>query len=171
MVRPTSENPRNRSINLRLKRSELEAIEYVSDALGVSRTDAIVLSVKYLITAAKARYKRKGGGYTGMRFRTLEEVGEAKKAELEEWRQSVRQREYEALEAKLRENFDDFDFADDSELSDYIDRQKEEIETHIEEQSSDVEDRINEEYEKYIEEIEAAKEDLKSSIHRLIFGE
>ena len=170
MVRPTSENPRNRSINLRLKQSELETIEYVSNALGVSRTDAIVLSVKYLITAAKARYKRKGG-YTGMRFRTLEEVEEAKKAELEEWRQSVRQKEYEALEAKLQENFDDFDFADDSELSEYIDRQKEEIETHIEEQSSDVKDRINEEYEKYVEEIEAAKEDLKSSIHQLIFGE
>jgi hypothetical protein len=46
--RPPKENPRNCDINIRLTRQELDDIQFVSECLGVSRTDAIMKGISIL---------------------------------------------------------------------------------------------------------------------------
>ena len=53
--RPPKENPRNTDINIRLTEQEKSDIQFVADALGLSRTDAILQGIALL----KKRIERK----------------------------------------------------------------------------------------------------------------
>lgn len=46
--RPPKDNPRNDDLNIRLTRQEKEEIQSVADALGISRTDAILRGIELL---------------------------------------------------------------------------------------------------------------------------
>jgi uncharacterized protein (DUF1778 family) len=46
--RPPKDNPRNCDLNIRLTRQEKDNIQYVADALNVSRTDAILQGIELL---------------------------------------------------------------------------------------------------------------------------
>ena len=48
MGRPKSENPRNKSLNLRLTESELELINDCAERLNRTRTDIVVEGVKMI---------------------------------------------------------------------------------------------------------------------------
>ncbi len=158
---------RDKGITLRLEQSELDLLQFISDSLEVSRTDAIMYSMKYVERVAKRRYKR-DGGYTGMRYKTMEELEAAKEAELEEWREETRKQEYEILENEINESLDEFE--NERQIERYIEEQKEKIEEYIEEKEVDVKEQIDYKYVDYEEEIEGAREELKEYIHSLIFN-
>ena len=46
--RPTSDNARNKSLNLRLRQEELDLIQECSEKLNLTRTDTIMESIKRL---------------------------------------------------------------------------------------------------------------------------
>ncbi len=46
--RPKLENPRNKSLNLRLREDELDLIKECSDKLKLTRTDTIMKGIKKL---------------------------------------------------------------------------------------------------------------------------
>ena len=167
MKNTNRKNPRNKDINVRLRQSELDMIQYVSEALNVSRTDSIILSVKYLINVAKTRYKRKGG-YSGMKYMTREELENAKEKEVQEWREEARQRELEELEEEISGSL--AEFGSREEIEDYIEKKKETIEDWLDEQEPDIRDKIDDEFAMDTEAIEDAEEELKEYIHELIFN-
>ena len=46
MARPKSTNPKNQRLELRLTLEEMESIEYVAHALGVSKSEAIIWTME-----------------------------------------------------------------------------------------------------------------------------
>lgn len=51
--RPPIENPRSESLNIRLTKGEAKLIQDCADALGMSRTDAIMKGIKMLMDEIK----------------------------------------------------------------------------------------------------------------------
>lgn len=49
MGRPPSENPRNKSLQMRMTQDELNKVKRCADLLGTSRTDAILKGIDLLL--------------------------------------------------------------------------------------------------------------------------
>lgn len=53
MGRPPSDNPRNKSLQLRLTQEELDKIQYCADCLNENRTNTIMRGIEMLLESLK----------------------------------------------------------------------------------------------------------------------